>query len=1059
MRYILGLDIGISSVGWSILNNDAERLERSGVRIFAKAEDPKTGESLALPRRTARSMRRRVRRRAHRLERLRRLFSRQGIGGVEEIELFLAQNLNPYTLRSEGLERRLNPQEWIKALYHISARRGFKSNRKSEAKEAEGGKLLAGVKETSALVAQKYTTLGQMFAQDEKFAQNKRNKAGSYAHTVARELLAEEIRILFDSQRALGNDYASGVFEEEFVKIFGDQKPYADKEQISGMVGYCTFENEKNNKENKLRAPKLSYSAELFSLLAKLANLRIVRPGSYSPLALGDMDKIKALAHKKEKVTYKQIRKELALDEQVRFNGVSYSVKGNKDPEDSTFFEMKGYHAIRKAVEKNAGKIIWLNLSQDAAQLDSIAEALTYYKTDQDIRDYLQEKEILPEVIEAVLELSFSKVIHLSLTALQKLLPFLETGVRYDEACEKAGYIHYKPTENNDKKAFLPVLYDEIKNPVVKRAINQTRKVVNAIIRKYGPPYAIHIELARELNKPWDERQKIQKGQEEYRSQKEKAIARFKELAGKEPRGADLLKFRLWNEQDGFCAYSQEYIDPEKLAYDQTYTEVDHIIPYSRSFDDSMANKVLVKTKYNQEKGNRTPHEYFTEEQWPRFEAWVRKNMRGRKQQNLLRKELDAEGMKERNLNDTRYITRFVSNYLRDNLIFHQESPKNPVRTLNGALTAFLRSRWGIVKVREEGDLHHALDAAVIAAASPSFVRRLADYSKRKELFNIKYDANRYVDPETGEILTTPYTPREGYKTEFPLPWTHFRAELLARLSTDPAAELAKLRLSTYREGEEIKPVFVSRMPNRKAGGAAHEETIRSKGRLGEGGTSVKTALAKLNLSNLERMIGKERDSMLYESLKKRLQEFGGKGDKAFAAPFHKPTKNGELGPIVRSIKLFDAGTAGVDVRGGLASNARMVRVDVYFKDKRYYLVPVYVADIEKKIVKDRAIIANKPEAEWVKIDSTFMFVFSLFNNDLVEIVNGKETIFGYYISCHRGTGAVSISCHDRNIHFGKNGILEGIGVKTAKSFKKFHVDVLGDYFEVKSEKAPYELA
>lgn len=1051
LKYTLGLDLGIASVGWCVINTDQHRIEDLGVRTFTKAEQPKNGDPLAEARRLARGARRRIRRRAHRLERIRQLFSTfvdQPISHIEDL-LFTPSRSCPYELRAQGLDRLLTPQEWLRVLYHIASRRGFQSNRKSETMDTkdDGGKLLAGVRENASLLSdKKYRTIGEMFYKDEKFTAHKRNKGGSYAHTIGRSYMLDEIHILFQAQQELNNPHATSEFEEKFCRVFSSQRPVAEKGQILKMVGYCTFENEKAGKESdQLRAPKLSYSAEKFQLLTKITNLRIIHLGSHTQLSPEQKEKIYNLAHKNVKVTYQQIRKELELAEVDRFNGLTYALNNKKDSEESTFIILEGYHKLKKAITNSIGQTGWFNFSASSDQLDSLAEALTYYKTDKDIKAFLSKKSIDPAIQEAILGLSFSKVIHLSLKALRNLLPHLEVGLRYDEACTEVGYLHYNPLHNVEKSFILPNIAGEITNPVVRRSLTQARKVINGIIRRYGSPHQIHIELARELNKPWDEREKIKKGQEEYRSQKEKAREKFIDLTHQEPRAHDLLKFRLWADQKGLCAYSQEPIDLGRLADDPTYTEVDHIIPYSRSFDDTMANKVLVKTFHNRQKGNRTPYEYLSPTQWEKFEVWVTSTLRGKKQQNLLLKNSDEGSlseMKERHLTDTRYITRFLANFLQDHLLFRPDSTQKPVRTLNGQLTAFLRSRWGLIKNREESDLHHALDAAVIAAASGDFVKTISRYSKMRELHNTKTNDGIYVDPETGEIMTSPY--RQGDPKKFPLPWDAFRDELVARLSPTAPEDIRKLHLATYPEEFEIRPVFVSRMPTRKGTGAAHQETIRSTRWIESGRTALKTSLTSLTLSNLEEMVGKERDYPLYNSLKARLEAFSGNGAKAFAGPFYKPTRDGTQGPPVHSIRLFASGESGVVVREGLAKNDNMIRVDVYFKDKKYYLVPIYVADLAKKVLPNRAITAAKPENEWPEMDLTYQFLFRLYPNDLVYIRTKKENLIGYYRGTDRGTGGIEIDAHDRNNSFGKNGSQRGIGVKNAFSFQKLSVDPLG---------------
>lgn len=131
-----------------------------------------------------------------------------------------------------------------------------------------------------------------------------------------------------------------------------------------------------------------------------------------------------------------------------------------------------------------------------------------------------------------------------------------------------------------------------------------------------------------------------------------------------------------------------------------------------------------------------------------------------------------------------------------------------------------------------------------------------------------------------------------------------------------------------------------------------------------------------------------------------------------------------------------------------------MVRVDVYHKNGKFFLVPYYVADIAKKVKKNRAITQNKNESDWDLIDSTYEFRCSLFGNDLVRVADGKgKDLLAYYKGTLRGTGAITLISRDGAAEF------SGVGVKTAKVFEKYQVDVLGNYYAVKGEKPPYGLA
>ncbi|HCF71572.1 MAG TPA: type II CRISPR RNA-guided endonuclease Cas9, partial [Syntrophomonas sp.] len=119
MKYRLGLDIGITSIGWAVLEHDDDeepfRIADLGVRIFKAAENAKDGSALALPRREARSSRRRLRRHRHRLERIKLLLEKIKLISIAELDIVYhdSQKLTDiYELRQAGLDRLLNPEEW-----------------------------------------------------------------------------------------------------------------------------------------------------------------------------------------------------------------------------------------------------------------------------------------------------------------------------------------------------------------------------------------------------------------------------------------------------------------------------------------------------------------------------------------------------------------------------------------------------------------------------------------------------------------------------------------------------------------------------------------------------------------------------------------------------------------------------------------------------------------------------------------------------------------------------------------------------------------------------------
>lgn len=516
------------------------------------------------------------------------------------------------------------------------------------------------------------------------------------------------------------------------------------------------------------------------------------------------------------------------------------------------------------------------------------------------------------------------------------------------------------------------------------------------------------------------------------------------------------------------CAYSLRQMSMERL-FEADYAEVDHIIPYSLSFDDSYKNKVLVLAEENRNKGNRLPLQYLTGKRRDDFIVWVNTNVRDyRKRQRLLKEcitEEDEAGFIERNLQDTKTASRFLLNYINDRLAFapFSKGGVKHVTAVNGAVTGYLRKRWGIAKVRANGDLHHAVDALVIACTTDGLIQQVSRYTKYRESRYMAETADRFlIDPDTGEVIR-----------EFPYPWPYFHKELEARLSSDPRNAVRALHSPLYLDDEEIdlSPLFVSRMPKHKVTGAAHKETVKSPAAMEDGLLVVKTPLTKLKLDRdgeIANYYMPQSDRLLYEALKARLAQYDGKGEKAFAEEFRKPKSNGTPGPVVKSVKIWEKSTLNVPVHGGkgVADNDSMVRIDVFHvENDGYYFVPIYVADTLKAELPVKACVANRPYTEWKEMREED-FIFSLYPNDLLRVSHKKtfqltvaqkdsqlqqsyetKSEMLYYLSANISTASISCITHDNSYK------KDSLGLKTLESVEKYSVDVLGKVYRVNRER------
>ena len=1046
MGKILGLDLGMASVGWCLVE-EKKHIIALGSRVFNKAEDEK-GASLNATRREARIARRRLRRRRHRLDRLRRFLLREKVISQEEADEIKDKDRrydhgkeDPWKLRAEGLKRRLSGRELALALLHIAKRRGFKSTRRVPAEDdKETGKMLSGVKRIREEMKEKgRATVGQMFYEEEDFAQQKRNKGGEYLNTSPRGLLEEEVEKIFSRQRELGNtEGCSEEKEKRCREVMFYQRTAI--EDVESSVGKCSLE------PGEKRAPKAAYTAQLFVLYQSMNHLKIHSPdqGSGEGRLLNEEERktIFDLCHRQKEVTYSTLRKTLGLREKDVFAGVKrYEEKKQGDKEKKQvdeekkkkFATLEGWHALRKAVEKHGDEGEWKELAGDRDRLDILATGLTYYKTDEKIEEYLRGKGISKALIDAVIGVHFSQFHHLSLLAMKNILPHLESGVVYSEACERAGYDFHGKGEWENEEGFLPQIpFKEIRNPVVYRAVSQCRKVVNALIREHGRPEAIHVELARELAQSKKERDEIEKGQKAFRDNKEGAKKHFQELFGTEPNGLDLLKFRLWKNQEHICIYTGRAISSEDMRSRLNDLEVDHILPHSRTYDDSLNNKILCWIDANREKGNRTPREWLggDAEKWDAFVARVKhnSNLKGIKKSNLLKENLDEKKFKDRNLNDTRYIARFMADYLR---CLYEEDEGRRVRTVNGKMTAHLRTRWRLHKDREDGDRHHALDAAVLTGATDAMVKAVSEFHRDRDFSELRESRTR---------------------KKCPAPWEGFREELT----------------------EKLKAVFVSRMPRRRVGGAAHKDTIYSQDKENEKVYHVHKPLNALSPGELER-IYRDRASYgpAYRALAERLRSQGidpatvgkikkGEIKKIFSDPLEIPGGGGKM----RRIRVDTGYQTGLILEGrggGLVEREGMVRLDVFRhgEKKKYYAVPLYVADGREKVLPNKAFTQGRQDG--IEMDEDYEFLFSLHRNDLVEYERKGYVYRGYYAGFNRRGGQIKVRGHDnRHIHrrpldgesgtweevpvVEEDGIMKSIGIMNMGVFRKLDADLLGGF-------------
>jgi CRISPR-associated endonuclease Csn1 len=1079
MKYSLGLDIGVTSVGWAIVDEDKQRIHDLGVRIFERAEQPKNGESLAKPRRDARSVRRRLKRRRQRLNALKRFFIKRSLLDSSAIELILSKPNNPYELRVKGLDEKLTNEELFIALYHIFKRRGYKSNRKKqESKDTKLGSVLSAIGANEALLEDNgYRTVGEALQKDDKYSVHKRNKRSEYGNSFARDDFLKEVKLILAQQQKRGlslsdSDISELLEARELHELPGDvkvelfyggfaQRPFMNRMLMQRMIGKCSLETDEP------RAPRASYSFELFRLAQDLAHVVLNTKGELRSLTAKEIAVIIAKAHSTRVLKYKTIRSVLKLQSETTFSYIR-GKENKQDPEVNTFGEMRFYHDVKKMLSDLPE---WQQFVESPAYLDGIGYVLTVEKTDDDIRKALSKVSLpmllSPDAIEALLSLSYSKFAHISIAALRKITPYIINGETYDKAVVSAGYkLNFHNRSDNHKLPPLGVEDSErITNPVVKRGVSQTIKVINAVVHKYGLPYQIKIECTRELSKNFKDRSAIKRQQDDNHANNQKIVDLIKEHGITTPSGQQIIKYKLYKQQNGQCLYSGQPISLDRLFADDSAYEIDHIVPFSRCGDDGYGNKALVTRAENQNKGNAIPFEAFgnNSDKWLSFKARVESLNLGRhKTRCCLEEKITNRDWSAHALKDTQYITRFLKDYIGNNLAFSDPKKKQRVILPSGSITSYIGKRWGLAKHRDENVLHHARDAALVAVMSQGLVQRFAQYNKLNEILPYHIftkEQKNITDHETGEILEYERflelqkeinLHEDNTKHKIPLPWPRFNDEIYRRTKDTSTEELQnELRgFDNYDDSFrlQVKPIFVSRMPNRKASGAAHDATLRSPKTDENHMRTTRIPLSKVKLKDLAMSSLRNSDPQIYEAMSQRLESFDDNPEKAFSEPLYKKDKLGNNVHQVRSIKVFSKQPSGfyINKNRAFVNNGSMVRLEIYKKTNNknkmeHFFVPVYTHQVSGDTPTK---ILPQPKG-FTDVDDTFTKVATLYPNDYVKIYFGNKVVEGYYVTYDSAAGTISLIKH---LSAGKNkDDLVRCSARSAVSIERFDISVIGD--------------
>ena len=796
-NYYLGLDVGIGSIGWAVINIEKKRIEDFGVRLFDSGEDVKNKNSFCQQRRSKRGIRRLYRRRSHRKMRLKNYLSVIGLTTPEKINYYFeTADINVIQLRYKGLSEKLTPEEIAACLIHICNNRGYRDFYEVNIDDIEDPDERKEYEEEHAAIGNihrlmnegRYRTPAEMIFKCSEFDEPNsvyrkyHNSPSSEKHyLLSRNMLEEEVGLILEQQSKyydiLDNKAIASIKDIIFAQRDFETGPGNENDKYRKFTGYLDSLGKCQFLQDQDRGCRFTVIADIYAFVNVLSQYTYTNNRGESVF---DTSFANDLINSALKNGFMDKRELKAIAK-------SYHIEISDKNSDTSLTKCFKYIKVVKPIFERYG-YDWDKLIENYTDIDNnilnrIGIVLSQAQTPKRRREKLKALNIGLDdgLINELTKLKLSGTANVSYKYMQGSI---------DAFCEGDIYGKYQAKFNreipdideNAKPKKLPPFKNEddcefFKNPVVFRAINETRKLINALIDRYGYPAAVNIETADELNKTFEDRAKDTKRNNDNQKENDRIVKEIIEcIKCDEVHARHLIeKYKLWEAQEGKCLYSGETITKEDMLRDKDKLfEVDHIVPYSLILDNTINNKALVYTKENQDKGQRTPLMYMNKNQADDYRKRVNAMLKNKKcskkkyrylmLENLDDSELLSE-WKSRNLNDTRYICKYLVNYLRKNLRFdrsYEPSDKDDIKIRDYSRVFAVKSRftstfrrwwlnektWGRydkAELKKLTYLDHAADAIVIANCRPEYVILAGEKMKLNRMYQ---QAGKKITPE-----------------------------------------------------------------------------------------------------------------------------------------------------------------------------------------------------------------------------------------------------------------------------------------------------------------------
>ncbi|HVA99011.1 MAG TPA: type II CRISPR RNA-guided endonuclease Cas9 [Bacteroidia bacterium] len=679
------------------------------------------------------------------------------------------------------------------------------------------------------------------------------------------------------------------------------------------LIGKCTFE------PTKSRCP---ISALVFEQCRAWQWAHTVEYNG-NKLTKEERELILNLLLSKDKLTFKDIKKALKLSSEVySFNYKdddkivgSYTIsKLSKvfDKEWDVMTEQQkedAWHIIYTATddewltqyakakwnfnEKQLKAITSINFKQDYAQLsrkalNNILEFLPDYRYDEAVvlagvknafnkewNNFDTDKK--NEIINAIADIVLNNENYIDYVK-----EYLKNDYNLSDADLKKLYHHSEKIEKGKRYDKLPVSVDadkeisSLRNPIVTQALFELRNLINNLIDEHGKFDEIKVEMARDLKTSAKVRL------ETRTKQKQLEVANDEVKKKLEKRNLDLthdniLKYKLWEECKHICPYTGNEIALSILFTGEI--QIEHIVPWSRSLNDSFMNKTLCFADENRAKGDKTPYEYYgnDEHKWEEVKDRAKKLFANPNSYNkfktFVKQTIDTDFI-SRQLNDTRYISKEAKNYL--------EKICANVKVAPGQMTANLRHHWGLNKILSGDDnktrddhRHHAVDALVMACFTQNHLQEISKW-------------NRYNRTYEMQAITKP--------------WESFWIDAKTAIDTILVSHKANKRILTTRNHTTEKNGKKHTNTGVAARGQLHKETVYGQHKDVKGETFYHMRKPLEAIDNKAK-VGKIADIQIQKLVIQAIEKAGGYiGDKKDKVPpnaFFKSDENGNKIPLV----------------------------------------------------------------------------------------------------------------------------------------------------------------